>query len=215
MIQFNLLPDVKKEYVRTKQLKRLIISISTVVSVISVVVVIVLFSIVQIAQKKNISDLTEDIKTSNSELQKTEDLSKILTVQNQLSLLPGLHTAKPETSRIFTYLPFVSPQQIKVSVLNFDGKTNLLVVQGTADKIVTVNAFVDNLKAVRYKIEGDSTSQEKKPFTQVSTQLSGDDEKASFKIDITLDPIIFDNTKDIVMILRDQLLSTKTVIGAQ
>ena len=215
MIQFNLLPDVKKEYVKAKQLKNLIISISTVISIMSIVVVVILFSVVQVAQKKNITDLTEDIKTSTSELQSIDDLNKILTVQNQLSLLPGLHIVKPETSRVFGYLPLVLPQKAKVSSLNLDLKTNLLVLQGNADKIVTINAFVDNLKAVRYKIDGDNTSQEMKPFTQVSTQLSDDDEKASFKIDITFDPVIFDNTKEIVMILRGQTQSTKPVVGGQ
>ena len=63
MLQFNLLPDVKKEYIKAKRQKRLIVSISTISAAVSIGIVVVLLSIVQFVQKKNINDLTNDIKT--------------------------------------------------------------------------------------------------------------------------------------------------------
>ena len=210
MLQFNLLPDVKKEYVKTKRTKRLIMSVSFLVSAVSIGIVLVLFSVVQVAQKQHISDLTEDIKTAERKIQSIEGIDKMLTVQNQLSLLPDLHKQKPETSRLFDYVRFLSPDKVKVSRLNFDATSESLILQGTADSLATVNKFVDNIKAARYRIDVNGEEDEiQVPFKQVGTELTGDNELASFKIEMAFDPTIFDNTKDIILILQDQSIRTK------
>lgn len=210
MLQFNLLPDVKKEYVKAKRTKRLIVSVSFLVSAVSIGIVALLFSVVQIAQKQHISDLTEDIKASEKRIQSIEDINKMLTVQNQLSLLPDLHEDKPEASRLFNYVAFLSPEKVKVSNLNFDATSESLILQGNADSLATVNKFVDNIKAVRYKEDnGKADAEMKTPFTQVATELTGDNELASFKIEMEFDQEIFDNTKEILMTLQGQSISTK------
>jgi Tfp pilus assembly protein PilN len=210
MLQFNLLPDVKKEYVKAKRTKRLIVSVSFLVSAVSIGIVALLFSVVQIAQKQHISDLTEDIKASEKRIQSIEDINKMLTVQNQLSLLPELHEDKPKSSRLFNYVAFLSPEKAKVSNLNFDATSESLILQGSADSLATVNKFVDNIKAVRFKEDdGDTSGEMKAPFTQVATELSGDNELASFKIEMEFDQEIFDNTKEILMTLQGQSISTK------
>ncbi|HMT19187.1 MAG TPA: hypothetical protein PKD20_00570 [Candidatus Saccharibacteria bacterium] len=207
MLQFNLLPDVKKEYVKARRTKRLIMSISFMVSAVSLGVVLLLFSVVQIAQKQHISDLSEDIKASESRIQGVENINNILTVQNQLSLLPKLHEGKPKSSRLFAYVTFLSPEKAKVNVLDFDAKDQSIVLQGTADSLATVNKFVDNIKSVTYKVVG-SEDKTAAPFSGVGTELSGDNEKANFKIEMTYEPTIFDNTKDITMQLQDQTVTT-------
>ncbi len=213
MIQFNLLPDVKKEYVKAKRTKRLIMTGSFVISAASAGIVLILFSIVQVAQKAHISDLTDDIQKEANAIQSTENLGQLLTVQNQLLVLPSLHEQKPKTSRIFTYIPFVSPLQVKVGLLDYDSASGTMSLQGTADTIATINKFVDNIKATRYSVvvqdEDNATATKLAPFTQVATQLSGDNDTASFKIEFTFDKTIFDNTKEIVMYLGDQSVTTK------
>lgn len=207
MLQFNLLPDVKKEYVKARRTKRLIMSVSFMVSAISLGVVMLLFSVVQIAQKQHISDLSEDIKAAESRIQGVDNINKILTVQNQLSLLPQLHEAKPKTSRLFAFVKFLSPEKAKVSTLDFDAPTQAIVLQGTADSLATVNKFVDNIKSVKYTVVG-SEDPGASPFKGVATELSGNNEKASFKIQMVYEPTIFDNTKDITMKLQDQSITT-------
>jgi Tfp pilus assembly protein PilN len=219
MIQFNLLPDVKMKYVKAKRTKKLIISTSILVSVASVFIVVVLFGVVQVGQKKHINDLTADIKSETSKIRSTENLDEILTVQNQLTLLTDLHEKKPQTSRLFDYITFVSPVGIKVLTLNFDAESELIIIQGSADKISTVNTLVDNIKATKFSA-GNSESDENDvdlvmAFTQVSTQLNGDNDKATYKVQMNYDPIIFDNTKDIVMQLDSQTFSTKDLEGGQ
>lgn len=207
MIQFNLLPDVKKDYVKAKRTKRLIMTVSFLVSAGSLGILLLLFSVVQIAQKKHISDLGIDIKAATSKIQSTENLESMLSVQNQLILLPNLHEGKPETSRLFDYVSFVSPQEIKVSSLDFNFKNKKITIQGTSDSLASVDKFVGNIKATTYSKNDETSSQP--TYFDVTTQLSGDNEKASFKIQLSFDPAIFDNTIDIIMKLQDQVFSTK------
>jgi len=174
----------------------------------SIGIVVVLFS-VQIAQKTHIKDLTSDISSETSKIQSIEGLNEILTVQNQLTLLPGLHENKQKTSRLFDYVMFVSPTGVKVQSMSFDAESGIIVLQGGTDKISTVNKFVDNIKATTYTTQNDSDGEGLPAFSQVSTQLSGDNVDASFRIQVTFDPLIFANTMDVVMKLENQTLSTK------
>lgn len=210
MIQFNLLPDVKMKYVKAKRTKRLIISTATLLSIGSIVVVGILFSVVQFGQKTHINGLTEDIKSETAKIQSIEGLNEILTVQNQLTLLPGLHEKKTETSRLFDYIKFVSPADAKVSSLNFEGSSMIITIQGSADKISTINKFVDNIKAVTYRTQNEIDGTGLPAYSKVSTQLSGSKKEASFKIEITFDPIIFTNTQEIIMKLENKTYSTET-----
>src|SRR6056297_437977 len=143
MIQFNLLPDVKKEYIKARRTKRLIMTSSLVASAASIGVVFLLFLTVQVAQKGNISDLTDDIQSELNSLQSTEDLDQMLTVQNQLNTLPGLHQQKPETSRLFGYLTQVTPEDVTISTLSLDMAANSMKITGRADSLATVNEFAD------------------------------------------------------------------------
>ncbi|MCA9328533.1 hypothetical protein KC959_02080 [Candidatus Saccharibacteria bacterium] len=208
MIQFNLLPDVKKDYVKAKRAKRLIVTSSIFASGASIAVVLLLFSVVQIAQKKHIRDLTNDIKSAETRIQSIDGVNKVLTVQNQLTELPSLHENKPETSRIFSYLTFVSPSNLTVSALDMSVTDSILTLQGSADTIATVNTFVDNLKATQYQLKGADESTLAAPFSKINTQLSGDNEGASFKISLTFDPIIFNNTQEIIMKIGAQSFDT-------
>jgi Tfp pilus assembly protein PilN len=185
MIQFNLLPDVKKDYVKAKRAKKVIISGALFASGASIAIVLILFSIVQIAQKRHINGLTTDIKKSESEIKNISDINRLLTVQNQLSLLTGLHEKKPETSRVFDYLKFVSPAKLSVGNLKVTTTDSVITLQGTADSIATVNTFVDNLKSTKYAVVGDTAANKLPAFSKINTQLSGNNEEANFNITLS------------------------------
>ena len=192
MIQFNLLPDVKKEYVKAKRLKRMIMSASVLASAGAIGVTVLMFTFVHVAQKKNISDLGKDIQKVTSDIKATPNLDSILTVQNQLSLLPQLHESKPLTSRLFDYISFVSPQTVRVSSVELDTKLSTMSVSGSADSIATVNKFVDNLKAVQYAAAGSNDTLP--TFSNVVTQITGSNQSAEYRITMAYDPSIYDNT---------------------
>ena len=202
MIQFNLLPDVKKEYVKAKRAKRLILSTATLASAAVVGVTVLMFTFVHVAQKKHINDLTDDIQSLTTDIKSTENLNDILTVQNQLSLLPALHEAKPETSRVFDYMTFVSPAAVRFSSIDLDTKNTTLKVAGTADSIATINKLVDNIKAVTYAVVGTET--ETTTYSDVVTELAGNNDGANFKISMTYDPAIFSNTQQVIMRIGTQ-----------
>lgn len=197
MIQFNLLPDVKKQYIKAKRTKRLIISSSFIVSGISIAVVVLFVTFVQIGQKKYIDDLTKDIAKETASIKSIEDLDKMLTVQNQLTLLPGLHEQKPQTSRLFTYLSQLIPPEAPVSSLSLDVEESGLDLKGSADSIATINKLIDTFKVVTYRT--DESTEETKVFTVNTSRINGDNTSASYQVSLTFDPTIFDNTKKITL----------------
>jgi Tfp pilus assembly protein PilN len=194
MIQFNLLPDVKKQYIKAKRTKRLITSTSIIISGTAIVVVFLLFSYVQIGQKGHIEDQTNDINKATVEIQSIEDINEMLTVQNQLSLLTGLHESKPETSRIFDYLSQLVPEQAKVTTLDISVEASSIKIRGSADSIATINKLVDTIKIAEYTVD-ENAEERNLAFSNVTTQLSGENTGASFSIELTYEPVIFDNTK--------------------
>jgi len=197
MIQFNLLPDVKKQYIHAKKTKRLIISTSFIVSAAAIAVVVLFVSFVQIGQKKYIDDLTKDIQKETASIKSIEDLDTMLTVQNQLTQLPGLHEQKPETSRLFSYLSQLVPPEAPVNSLSLDMEDSGLDLNGSADSIATINKLIDTFKAVTYK--ADDSTQETNVFTVNSSRINGDNTSASYQISLTFDPIIFNNTKIVAL----------------
>jgi ABC-type Na+ efflux pump permease subunit len=212
MIQFNLLPDVKREYIKSKRQKRLIMSVSIIMIGASLTIVFLMFSVVQIAQKKNISDLTKDINSEIATLQSINDLDKILTIQSQLESLPELHSTKPETSRLFTYLNQVTPVEVKIGEVNLDLVNGTMEITGTGDSLAAVNKYADTLKFVDYKYTVDGVEQKAKPFTQVLTDLRRNEERATYTINLEYDSLIFDNTLDIEFIVPAQI-TTRSVTG--
>ena len=157
MVQFNLLPDVKLEYVKAQRTKYLMTFISVVVSIVALTVFFVSLFVVNVVQKKTLSDLNSDVTSYSKKLKDTNDLSKILTVQNQLSTLTALHDGKPVTSRLFDYISQVTPSQANLNKLTLDYKQNTLSIGGTAPSLDAVSLYTDTLKSTYYSVDKSST----------------------------------------------------------
>ena len=54
MIQFNLLPDVKQEYLKAKRTKQLVVLVSIIASATALTVLLLLFISVNVVQKKSL-----------------------------------------------------------------------------------------------------------------------------------------------------------------
>lgn len=109
MIEINLIPDVKQELIRAQRMRTTVISTSILVSIISVGVVIALLLYVFGAQLVRKSILDGAIKDGSAKLSKVEDLSKMLTIQNQLTKISELNKQKNIDSRTFDMLQAVTP----------------------------------------------------------------------------------------------------------
>lgn len=197
MIQFNLLPDIKIAYLRAQRQKHLVILVSTVAIIASLAVLLLLVSTVEVLQKKSISDLTKDIKSSSSELTGTQDLTKILTVQNQLKSIEGLHDKKAVASRLFTYLSQVTPTAANIAKLQVSFAQNTMSISGTADNLTTVNKFTDTLKFTTFTDKA-ATGSGKSAFSSVVlSAFNRDSRTATYTITLNFDPTIFSESADV------------------
>lgn len=208
MIQFNLLPDVKINYLKTQKTKRLVMLVSIGLAGVSLLVLVLMFSTVQIVQKKSLSDVTKDIDTEMKTLKSVEDLNKILTIQNQLTSLTSLHDSKMVTSRLFGYIATVTPIGAKIAKLDVDFAAKTMTISGTADTPATINRFADSFKFATYE---PAAADSPKPFTAVvTTPVISATNKPSYTITLTFAPSLFSNTVTPVLSVPDIISNRST-----
>jgi len=194
MIQFNLLPEVKLEYIRAQRTKRMVVGISVLASAAALFLLVMLSLTVFVFQKQHMNHLTSDIAKYGKDLQSTQDLNKILTVQGQLGSLPSLHEQKPEVNRLIPYIKQLTPATASISSLNVDFTADTMTITGAADSLQTVNQFVDTLKFTTYAQDNSSP----KAFSNVVLSSFGRADKgASYTITLGFAHDIFDNTKTV------------------
>lgn len=209
MIQFNLLPDVKLEYIKARRTKRMVMLISAVISGASLALLILLFLAVNVFQKTHLNNLTEDIATDSKQLQETPELNKILTVQNQLNNLTALHDAKPVVSRISKYLTQVTPTKVSIADLKVDFTANSISITGGADSLSTVNKFIDTLKFTTYETKDGRTN---KAFSDVVLTSFGREEgSARYQISLKYDTVIFDANAVVTLVVPQNFITTRSL----
>lgn len=215
MIQFNLLPDVKLEYIKAQRARRLMLAVSIIVTLAAVGLLVLLLSVQQL-QKKHIDDLSDDINASTSELKSKPQIGRILTVQNQLESLGGLHAVKPASSRLFQYLNSVTPVEVSISNFSVDFVAHKATITGSAQALSNVNKYVDTLKFTTYI---DANKNSNKSFSNVvltafglnQGQGASGSKPATYTIDFEYDPIIFDITNDVSLQVPKQV-STRSAL---
>jgi Tfp pilus assembly protein PilN len=202
MIELNLLPDVKMEYIKAQNLRRMTFTISALVTVVAVVLLGFLISVNQL-QKKHLSDLTDDITRDSAQLKSKKDISKILTVQNQLASLTALHAGKPAASSLFTYLNQVTPSDVDISNLHVDFTANTMAITGGANSLSDVNKYIDTLKFTTYKTaDGGKTAAFGNVVMSsfaVNSEAKDGSKPASYTINLSYDPKIFDITQKVTL----------------
>ena len=210
-IQFNLLPDIKVQYLKAKRQKHLVVLASVSASLIAVAVFVILLTTVFVLQKKNISDLNKDIKSSSDQLQSVEDLNKILTVQNQLQALPALHDQKVVSSRLADYMAQVTPATISISKLTIDYAQNTIVIAGSTNDLSAINTYTDTLKFTKYKTK--NSDEEKSAFSKVVLAgFTRDIQSATYEIGLEFDPAIFSNSEEVSLAVP-QIVTTRSEVA--
>lgn len=161
MIQINLIPDVKREYLRARHMRDVAISISVLVSVISISLVVVLAIFLSIqAAREYFAD--QNIKTEYEKLSSVEDLSNLVTIQNQLSLITAQHEGKSIDSRLFSVLQAINPAEpndVKFNSVTLNPEDGVLAFEGVAsggyNAVETLVKTIENTQ-VEYKTSADS-----------------------------------------------------------
>jgi Tfp pilus assembly protein PilN len=210
MVQFNLLPDIKIQYLKAKRQQHMVVLGAVVAIVISLTIFVILLTVVYGLQKKNLSDLNGDIQTASEELKDTKDLTKILTVQNQLKALPALHDQKVVSTRLFDYLSQTTPAAVSIGKLNVDYALNTMSIAGSTDSLGTVNTYADILKFTKFSTKNDDT--ERNAFSDVVLgSFSRDTESATYSITLKFDPQIFASTEEVELTVPE-IISTRSEV---
>jgi hypothetical protein len=213
-IQFNLLPDIKIQYLKAKRQKHLVMLGSIAAIIVALAVFVTLITVVYGLQKKNIKDLNTDITAASNELKATKDLNKILTVQNQLRVLPTLHDQKVVSSRLYEYLSQVTPVDASIAKLNIDFELSTMTIAGTVTNVPStlsvVNTYVDTLKFTDYTTK--NVKQAKRAFSDVVlASFTKDATSTSYNITLKFDPLIFNGTEDVELKVP-QIISTRSEV---
>ena len=134
MIEINLLPNVKRELLRTRVMRNRVISISFLVGGASIAAVVVLALILgsQIAAEAVQNGV---IKDRNDKLMAVEDLNKVVTIQHQLTKINEQHSGKKLNSRIFdvvTAVNPVAPNNVSFSDIKVNPGSKTITLEGSA-----------------------------------------------------------------------------------
>ena len=134
MIEINLLPNVKRELLKTRAMRNRVISISFLMGGASIAAVVVLALILgsQIAAEAVQNGV---IKDRNDKLMAVEDLNKVVTIQNQLTKINEQHSGKKINSRIFdvvTAVNPVAPNNVSFSDIKVNPGSKTITLEGSA-----------------------------------------------------------------------------------
>lgn len=134
MIEINLLPNVKRELLKTRVMRNRVISISFLVGGASIAAVVVLALILgsQIAAEAVQNGV---IKDRNDKLMAVEDLNKVVTIQHQLTKINEQHSRKKLNSRIFdvvTAVNPVAPNNVSFSDIKVNPGSKTITLEGSA-----------------------------------------------------------------------------------
>lgn len=195
MIQFNLLPTVKVEHIRTQKMKRMVMVTSITATCISAAILVLLFSYTAV-QKNHISNLDGDIAKLQAELESNSELKKILSVQSQLNSLPALYDGRPAVERLPLFIDQTTPADVGLGRLSIDFSLSTIELSGTAANLSAVNAHVDTLKLTKFTT-GEGSQPEAAFSNVVLSQFGRNEDEASFTITLSFNPMMFDTTKQV------------------
>lgn len=178
MIELNLLPDIKKEFIKAQKSRNRVIAASVLLVIGSIGLTIVAFLYVVVGQQVVIAFINSDIESKTKSLQSKEDLGKYLTVQNQLEALPDLHANKTMYSRLYDYIPKLNPSapnSVKLLTLVASDEDKTITFTGVTPTFQALNVFKDTLEnaSVEYKITADAETTKEKLFDRVTVQSAG------------------------------------------
>lgn len=212
MIQFNLLPDVKLEYAKTRKTKRIVMLGALSATALAIFILVLLFLIVNVFQKKHLSNLNTNIAKKTKELEETKDLKEILTIQNQLKSINGLHDQKPATNRLYDYLIRVTPKDAKIATAKIDFENSTIELDGSALNLETINKFADTLKFTTFTVD----EQTKNAFSEVVLKNFGIEQKneagrSTYTVSVRFDKTLFDITKKVDLTVPNKI-STRSEV---
>ena len=165
MIEVNLIPDVKREYLHAQRVRNTVISVSMLVAAAAAGTVIVLGLALGSLQFAS-GQADNAIKSKYKELSDKPDINDLLTIQNQLTQIDMISSNRGVNSRIFDTLSAVNPQapnNVTMSTVRYNASEKTITIEGsTAGGFNAVDALKKTILNTKLKYTKDSESAEKK-----------------------------------------------------
>lgn len=163
MIEINLVPDVKLEFIRAQRQRMMVISASILVSIVAggVVVLMALYAFGAQGVAKLLAN--NAIKSEFEKLQAVEDLPKTLTVQKQMRQLSELHSNKLMGSRLFEVRQSIIPKgknAVKISRITIDTEAKKIAIEAEAENgYEALEVFKKTIAQTKFEYERDGQEQ--------------------------------------------------------
>lgn len=224
MIEINLVPDVKQELLRAQRTRTTVISVAIVASLVAVGVVVLLAIWVYGVQLVRQSVADGQIKQYYNQLSSTKDLSKVLTIQNQLTKISDLNSSKHLNSRIFTVLGAIippTPNQVQISDLIVDNSTDTITIQGqAANSYQALEVFKKTIAGTQFSFTNGGSKQTEALASNISTSnvSYGQDSTGSQVLMFTLsftytDDLLSPQSTNFTIIPANQANATDSFLG--
>lgn len=184
MISLNLLPDVKKDLLKVRRERNLVMMVSIVAVIGSLAVLGLLFlwmgalTGLKMLDENKINDAKAKIETAKED----EQLDKYLTIQNQLAQIDGLKGDQLIHSRLMDFLVQLNPAEpnnvfLRSVRLTADGEGESadmsVEIEGTTDNFASLDVYKNTLISAKLIYEN-------KPEDEVeSTDTTTSDESSS------------------------------------
>lgn len=223
MIELNLLPDVKKEYLRAQSFRAKAISFSIIATVIAVGATAVLASYVYGGQTLFSNWQKGDITSKARELKGKKDIGKYLTIQNQLSTIDQLHNNKNISSRVLDILPRlnpVAPNSARFSNVELSLVDKTLSFQGGLKDFSALTTFRDTLTNAKMNYTENGKQITEPVFNKVTLLQSGftkgdkPETAVGFSIQTEYNPNLLSNNIKNFSITVPNIETTQSVVAS-
>ncbi len=224
MIEINLVPDVKQELIKAERIRSAVISAAILIGIASVAIV-TLLAIYTFGVQTVRSSLADDaIKKGGAQLAGVTDLSKTLTIQNQLTKISSIHDSIKVDSRIFDVLQTIippAPNDVQVSTLTVDSSVNQVTIEGqAANSYAAVEVFKKTIEGAQIKYSDGTTNQSVALASNVSTGNTsyGEDSTGAkvLRFTLTFDyatELFSPLSKNVTVVIANQGNATDSYLG--
>lgn len=202
MIEINLLPDVKQEFLRARRMRNTVISMSILIGLASAALVVALLLILGVqAGREALAD--NNIKDEYAKLSSVDDLSELVTLQAQLGSIGELHDNKTMTSRMFSMLQVINlggSNNVQFSTVVLTPEDNTIRLEGSTphgyNAVEALKKTITNTN-LEFRQDGESITEPMAARVSIGDTTLGEDASGRrvvrFEVVIDSNEVLFSN----------------------
>lgn len=216
MIELNLLPDVKKEFLKAQRTCNRVVSGAILTSLVAGGLVAFLATTVYVAQSLMIKSMSDQIQQNYKTLAGKQEINKYLAVQSQLAAVDSVSQQRDLDSRLLDLIPQLnpaSPSNVTLYSVMFTKSDKSLLLEGSTGSFEAVNNFRSTLQNAKITYKKDGQDQETMFFSAVDVAAPGMSKAngkvvVAFKAVLTYAPEVFDEHITDVKVVVPKLVTS-------